>query len=148
MAYGFPVGYQSYGYQPYGYQTYYPQYGQGMRQDGTPQNETDMKWVQGEAGAKAVIVEPRKTVTLWDSESQIIYLKSADATGMPSMKILRYEIVEDASKTPKTAPKIDFATKDDVFSIQKQIDEIKANLSGRKGAEHESTVSADESGRQ
>jgi hypothetical protein len=144
MAYGFPVGYQ-----PYGYQPYYSQYMQGIRPDVAQpqQNETDMKWVQGEAGAKAIIVEPRKTVTLWDSESQVIYLKSADATGMPSMKILDYTIRDDASKTPKTAPKIDFATKDDVFSIQKQIDEIKANLNGRKGAEHESTVSADESGR-
>jgi hypothetical protein len=64
------------------------------------------------------------------------------------MRVLEYTIREDATKTPKTATKIDFATKDDVFSIQKQIDEIKANLSGRKGAEHESTVSADESGRQ
>ena len=145
MAYGFPVGYQ-----PYGYQPYYSQYMQGIRPDVAQpqQNETDMKWVQGEAGAKAIIVEPRKTVTLWDSESQVIYLKSADATGMPSMKILDYTIRDDASKTPKTAPKIDFATKDDVISIQKQIDEIRANLSGRKGAEHESTVSADESGRQ
>lgn len=141
MAYGFPVGYQ-----PYGYQPYYSQYMQGIRPDVAQpqQNETDMKWVQGEAGAKAIIVEPRKTVTLWDSESQVIYLKSADATGMPSMKILDYTIRDDVSKTPKTAPNIDFATKDDVFSIQKQIDEIKANLSGRKGAEHESTVSADE----
>ena len=122
---------------------------QGIRPDVAQpqQNETDMKWVQGEAGAKAIIVEPRKTVTLWDSESQVIYLKSADATGMPSMKILDYTIRDDVSKTHKTATNIDFATKDDVISIQKQIDEIRANLSGRKGAENESTVSADESGR-
>jgi hypothetical protein len=141
MAYGFPVGYQ-----PYGYQPYYSQYMQGIRPDVAQpqQNETDMKWVQGEAGAKAIIVEPRKTVTLWDSESQVIYLKSADATGMPSMKILDYTIRDDVSKTPKTAPNIDFATKDDVVSIQKQIDEIKANLSGRKGSQNESIISGDE----
>jgi hypothetical protein len=141
MAYGFPVGYQ-----PYGYQPYYSQYMQGIRPDVAQpqQNETDMKWVQGEAGAKAIIVEPRKTVTLWDSESQVIYLKSADATGMPSMKILDYTIRDDVSKTPKTATNIDFATKDDVVSIQKQIDEIKANLSGRKGSQNESIISGDE----
>jgi len=139
MAYGFPVGYQQ--YYPNTFNNY------PINQNvGATQNSA-LIWVQGEAGAKSYMVAPNQTVTLWDSEQNIIYIKSADATGMPSMKILDYTIRDDVSKTPKTAPNIDFATKDDVFSIQKQIDEIKANLSGRKGAEHESTVSADESGR-
>jgi hypothetical protein len=144
MAYGFPVGYQPY------YQNAYSGYAAGQNVGMTQQVQyaSPLIWVQGEAGAKSYLLAPGNTVALWDSESQTIFLKSADASGMPSMRVLEYTIREDASKTPKTAPKIDFATKDDVFSIQKQIDEIKANLSGRKGAEHESTVSADESGRQ
>ena len=51
-------------------------------------------WVQGEAGAKSYLVAPNTTVQLWDSESQTIYLKSADATGMPSIKTLDYTIRE------------------------------------------------------
>lgn len=47
-------------------------------------------WVQGEAGAKAYLVAPGSTVQLWDSEDQVIYLKSADMSGMPSMRVLDY----------------------------------------------------------
>lgn len=125
MAYGFPVGYQ-------------PFYPQTMNQ----QSSSQLIWVQGEAGAKSYMVAPGNTVALWDSEAQTIYLKSADASGMPSMRVLDYTIREDAHRTPNLGSQSDFATKDDVVSIQKQIDEIRANL--RKGAEHESSLSADE----
>ena len=56
-------------------------------------------WVQGEAGAKSYLVAPGSTVQLWDSEEKIIYLKSADASGMLSMKILDYTIRGDANIT-------------------------------------------------
>lgn len=125
MAYGFPVGYQ-------------PFYPQAMNQ----QSSSQLIWVQGEAGAKSYLLSPGNTVALWDSEAQTIYLKSADASGMPSMRVLDYTIREDAHKTPNLGSQSDFATKDDVVSIQKQIDEIRANL--RKGAGHESSLSADE----
>jgi hypothetical protein len=51
--------------------------------------------VQGESGAKSYLVAPNCTVQLWDSESQTIYIKSADASGMPSIKILDYTIRDD-----------------------------------------------------
>lgn len=80
MAYnnGFPMNYQ----QPYQVQIPQPQ----------PQMNTGITWVQGEAGAKVFPVASNNTVDLWDSEEQVIYLKSADMTGMPSMKILDYTI--------------------------------------------------------
>lgn len=77
---GFPMNYQ---------QAYYPQYAQPQPQ---AQTSNGIIWVQGEAGAKSYLVAPNNTVQLWDSESQTIYLKSADASGMPSMKILDYKI--------------------------------------------------------
>lgn len=55
-----------------------------------------MTWVQGETGAKSYLLAPNTTIPLWDSEAQTIYLKSADASGMPSMKILDYTIRESA----------------------------------------------------
>ena len=74
---GFPMGYgqlypQLNPYQP-------PQMMQSQEQTGPI-------WVQGEAGAKSFLVGPGKTVALWASEAQVIYLKSADPSGMPSMK--------------------------------------------------------------
>lgn len=60
---------------------------------------TGIIWVQGEAGAKSHLVAPNTTVALWDSEAQRIFLKSADAAGMPSMKILNYTIEETPTIT-------------------------------------------------
>ena len=111
MAYNnyFPVGYQPYIYQQPFQQQYQPiqqaseaiqpQANTNIHQQATtPQN--GFNWVQGEAGAKAYFVAPNQTAQLWDSESQTIYLKSADASGMPSMKILDYQI-RDTQTTPK-----------------------------------------------
>ena len=140
MAYNpnFPVGYQS--YYPNTYNTY-PTLSSVSPTQPT-QNSSGIIWIQGEAGAKSYMVAPNNTVALWDSESQTVYLKSADASGMPSMKVLDYTIREDASGNYKKESKIDFATKDDVSAIQRQIDEIKANMSRRKENRNERTLSA------
>lgn len=113
MAYNniFPMTYQP-------QQMYYPQ----MQSQGQQtQNGNSLIWVSGEAGAKAYLVAPNTTVTLWDSESQTIFLKSADATGMPSMKILDYTIRSNAPQETVSDAHSEFATKVDVESIRKDI---------------------------
>ena len=52
------------------------------------QNDGNLIWVQGEAGAKAYLVAPNARVILWDTENPTIYIKSADSSGIPSMRIL------------------------------------------------------------
>ena len=130
MAYnGFPATYQP---------MYYPQqYQPQMPQQPAQQNGGGIIWVSGEAGAKAYLVAPNTTVQLWDSEAQCIYLKSADASGMPSMKILDYTI---RSQTPVNAPVSGsaaqgisgpvYATKADVEALAGQIDTLRAELDG------------------
>lgn len=90
-------------------------------------------WVSGEAGAKAYIVAPNTTVALWDSESQAIYLKSADASGMPNIKVLDYTIRDNANPTtsPNIAPRSDFATKDDILSIEDRLSRLEGKLERR-----------------
>lgn len=90
MAYtnGFPASYQPL-YYP---QQYQPQM-QGTQMSSANQS-TGIIWVQGEAGAKSYLVAPNTTVQLWDSEENVIYIKTADSSGMPSMKILDYTIRE------------------------------------------------------
>lgn len=101
---GFPVSYPQM-YYPQQYQQPMPVMQQPMTQQMQPQQATQpqpmpqahgstMIWIQGEAGAKSYMVAPNTTVPLWDSESQRVYLKSVDAAGMPSMKILNYTIEE------------------------------------------------------
>ena len=93
-------------------------------------------WVQGEAGAKSYLVAPNNTVQLWDSESQTIFLKSADAAGMPSMKVLDYTIREAKNGIISPAPGSpgnlsEYATKseikpifDKITAIEKRLDEM------------------------
>ena len=115
MAYnnGFPM---NYGYQPI-VQT--PQVQQPT------QPTSPLIWVQGEAGAKSYLVAANNTVPLWDSENQTIYLKSADASGMPSMKILDYTIRESAQNMPHKAAliteDIEYATKDEMTALKQEI---------------------------
>lgn len=141
MAYnnGFPAGYQPY----YGYQNY-----QNYQPQMQPQNQTQQSngiiWVQGEAGAKSYLVAPNSTVQLWDSESQTIYLKSADASGMPSMRILDYTIRQNGPQispvTPQTQNLENAATRQDINALQAQIDTIKQQIGKIGGAHHESTL--------
>lgn len=129
---------------PATYPQFYPQYQQPQYQQQTqvpqpqpnvPQQSNPMIWVQGETGAKSYLLAPNTTLPLWDSERQTIYLKSADASGMPSMKILDYTIREQAQPqnvpvvSEQTQPKADYVThqelKDFEAKITHKIDEIK-----------------------
>ena len=128
MAYnnGFPI---SYGYPQI--QTPMPQLQPTMQQP-QPQN-TSLIWVQGEAGAKSYLVAPNNTIPLWDSEAQVIYLKSADASGMPSMKVLDYTIRDNESNKALSIGKADeYVTKEEleVFreEIAKKIEGIKESM--------------------
>jgi predicted transcriptional regulator len=119
MAYNnvFPMNYQ---------QQYYPQYQQPIQQP--VQQNNGIIWVQGEAGAKSYLVAPNTTVQLWDSEKQVIYLKSADASGMPNMKVLDYTIRNAETHPIPVTTDIEYVTKEEFSSfaekIQSQIDKL------------------------
>ena len=64
-----------------------------------PMNRPDpngLNWVQGEAGAKSWFITPGATVLLMDSEAQRFYLKSADPSGIPSMRTFEYTEITGA----------------------------------------------------
>ena len=118
MAYNsyFPTNYQPMAYQP-------PMY--NPIQTPQPQAQSNgITWVSGEAGAKAYLVAPNTTVQLWDSEAQVIYLKSADGSGLPSMKILDYTIRNESPNEAVMKPYSEFASKVDVDSIKKDIEAL------------------------
>ena len=135
MAYnnGFPVSYPQY-YMPQ-YQPQVPQVPQVQSQpvQQQPQMNSNLIWVQGEAGAKSYLVAPNTTVQLWDSERQTIYLKSADASGMPSIKTLDYTIREMPQNNVVLASESassNYATKDEVNVLAEQITALKNKLDG------------------
>lgn len=125
MAYNyFPMGYQQPYYQP-------PQQG--------------VVWVQGIEGAKAHPVGPGQSALMMDSEANCLYLKSADASGMPSLRVFDYT---ERIATPQKAQNgdvSDFITKEDVLAyatkedLETAISELKEELKSlkKKGAKNE-----------
>lgn len=123
MAYNnyFPQGYQPYP-QVYPQQTN-PQY---------PQNQTNgIVWVQGIEGAKAHPVGAGQAVLLMDSDSNCLYLKSADQTGMPSLRVFDYTERIDTPQKPQNADLSEFCTKEELShyvtkeDLKKAISEIR-----------------------
>ena len=115
---------------PATYPQYYPQFQpvQPVIQQNNVQNPQNGKiWVIGEAGAKSYLVAPGSTVDLWDSEAPVIYIKSADASGLPSMKILDYTVRDSSKNGSNTALAISddklstFATKDEIKAVSDRI---------------------------
>lgn len=105
----------------------------------SPQNASGgIIWVQGEAGAKSYLVAPNTTVQLWDSEAQTIYLKSADASGMPSMKVLDYTIREASERKQNVADNNIYVTRDELSKFEEKIRKMV------REAHNESTVQHDE----
>ena len=129
MAYNnyFPAGYQP--------MQYYPQNQQMMSQNmpQPQQNTNGLIWVQGEGAAKSYLVAPGNTVALFDNESQTIYIKTADASGMPSMRVLDYTFRDNASQSKQIGAESAYATKEDVSLLKEEIDALRAKFGDTEG---------------
>ena len=126
-------------YFPTGYlPQYYPQIAgvaqASPQQPAAPQG--GIIWVCGEAGAKSYLVAPNSTVQLWDSEAQTIYIKSADASGMPSIKVIDYTIRDAAPQTKQGAGEDtnNYVTKEEFNNFRQEVQRMVG------GKRNESTV--------
>lgn len=113
--------------------TYYPTNYQPYYQ--APVQQSGMIWVQGESAAKSYPIAPNTSVALWDSEANTVYIKSADTSGLPSMKIIDYTVRENNMRRSETAPQNEFVTKDELSSIRRDIDALKAKIEVNTNAE-------------
>lgn len=103
-------------YFPAGYQPVYPQsYPQNYPQV-APQapQQSGVIWVQGIEGAKAHPVAAGQSALLMDSEGDCFYLKTADQSGMPTMRVFDYKERLNTSPEPKNADLSDFITKEEL----------------------------------
>lgn len=113
-----------------GFPVTYPYYQQPQQ---TQQNGSPI-WIQGESAAKSYLVAPNSTVVLFDSEQQTIYLKSADPSGMPSIKILDYTIRDSAKNGANNpvSPTMDnlstYATKDEIKAVSDEITALRKRI--------------------
>ena len=103
-------------YTPY-YGTYMPNFYPGSYQQTPPPvqqttqqyqtpltNQNGIIWVPNEQAANDYLVAPNSAVTLWNSNAPVVYLKQADASGKPSMKV--YDLVERTQR-PVQAPSVE-----------------------------------------
>ena len=91
---------------------YYPQYNAYQPQ------QSGIIWVSGEQEAYSYLIAPNNAVALWDSSKPTIYMKQADASGKPSIKILDY--------TERTVSQPDEAKPDVNSEIEAIKNELKA----------------------
>ena len=124
----------AYNYFPQTYQqpVYYPSQSNAYQaqpsvSNNQPATQSALNWVQGEAGAKSYLVAPNSTVVLWDTESQTVYIKSADPTGMPSIKTLDYTI-----RGGEVRESVNYVTEADFDRLKKEIDDIKKSIGKEK----------------
>lgn len=138
---------------PYGYQNpYYPQPMPDtlmqMRQQQMPMMQTPqapqnpiaqggVQWVSGEQEARNWMIAPNAAVALWDSTAPTVYLKQADASGKPSLKI--YDLTERAETRPKApqTPVVEFVTREEFERLAAIVGEIKGREKEKKVKEAE-----------
>ncbi|MEE1138190.1 MAG: hypothetical protein U0M02_06905 [Acutalibacteraceae bacterium] len=89
--------------QPFGQPIQQPQMQQPM-QMAQPTPTNDMIWVLSEVEAQSYPVAPNNSVILWDKNNDVIYIKSANMQGVPSMRILDYT-ERTADNAPKSSDK-------------------------------------------
>lgn len=93
-----------------------------------PQNpvaQGGVQWVSGEQEARGYLIAPNSAVALWDSTAPTVYLKQADASGKPTLKI--YDLVERTETAP-TAPQksgVEFVTREEFDRLAALVGEIK-----------------------
>lgn len=106
--------------QPYGYTPITPisAYNLPSQQQPNYPNNTNngINWVQGEAAARAFQVNPGGKVLLLDSEKDVFYIKSIDASGRPfSFRTFEYKEV-----FPETSRNVSQASQENTEFITKK----------------------------
>ena len=91
-----------------------------------PQINQGLLWVSGEVGAKSYLVAPNSTVLLMDSDASRFYLKSADQSGMPSLRIFEYTEITNTPQTSVIAPNSDLKELDSKYVTREEYDGLKS----------------------
>lgn len=102
-----------------------------------PISNNDMIFVLGQNEAESFPVAPNATVTMRDKNRDTIYIKSVNAQGVPSMKILDFT---ERNTQPQNSPEKHtckcgnkFVSKDDLDALQAKFDELTAIVNDMKG---------------
>lgn len=74
--------------------------------------------VNGIGGAKAYQMYPDSTVALFDSNEDIMYIKSTDGAGFPSIRSFRFEALKEDTQTD---PSVDYISREEFEEFKKEL---------------------------
>ena len=99
-----------------------------------PQNPVatgGVQWVSSEQEARGYLIAPNSAVALWDSTAPTVYLKQADASGKPTLKI--YDLVErtETASNASQKPGVEFVTREEFDRLAALVGEIKGKKKRR-----------------
>lgn len=115
------------GYYPPGQSYMQPQY--YNPQPAQPQT-SGIIWVQGEVGARSYLVSPNTKVALWDSEAPIIYIKTSDQNGVPSMRIIDYTYRDMPQQSQNQNNQNIYVTTDEFTTLKDEVNRLKDIIGG------------------
>ena len=100
---------------------------------GAQARQSNIEWiyVNGMQGAREQIVQPGCTAWMMDNNEPVIYYKSVDQMGQPTLK--GYRLTELEAQGVQPAPQMDlsmFATREDVAAIGAKVDKLIAEIGG------------------
>ena len=107
--------------------------GQPMQQAPMQAQPTnDFLWVLNENEATSYPVAPNNTVTLWDKNLQTIYIKSVNAQGVPSMRVLDFVERTATNPTPPVGTAFNspnnFVTIDSFNALKGDVEALRGKL--------------------
>lgn len=143
-------------YFPATYQQYYPQQTyaqQNYQAQQTYPQQNGITWVDGVSSAKAYPVANGTSILLMDSNENAFYIKSADQSGMPSIRVFDYsERTVAQNQQPQAAqvqepavevPEIDlsiYVTKEELKKVASDIEKKIESLSSASSTTPKTTA--------
>lgn len=104
-----------------------------MQTRAQPTQTNDMIWVLSEVEAQSYPVAPNNSVILWDKNNDVVYIKSVNMQGVPSMRVLDYK-ERTADNTPKTPVEHEckcsdkFVFKKDFQALESEFEALRSEL--------------------
>lgn len=118
------------------YQAFQNPYAMNM----TPQAPTTLTRVTGIDGAKAYQMTPNSTVALFDNNEDIMYIKTTDGAGFPTIRTFAFNEVVANNSVPEN---VDYVTRDEFNKLKEEllngkqsISRSKSNLTTDKSADN------------
>ena len=127
------------------YASLMPQQNQYYNQQFLPQIQTqNLIRVNGIEGAKAYQMSANSIVSLFDANEDIMYIKSTDGAGFPSIRSFRFEELKEDTKTE---PSVDYISREEFEEFKKElmdngkqsISRSKSNLTTDKSTDNQSS---------